>query len=166
VAEAAPVEAKQSPASDLDRPAQNEAAVKAAEARAQVLHQHRKWLMEIDRETSASHDKMLLTLAAGALGLAVNFGRGKSVWPMGLQIAVGCFTVSLLALLFSYQTCRREVGKGIGQVDQSLSSGEEDALALEQPKWHEVSTTILNNTALIALIAGICFFSAFAGMNL
>ncbi len=133
-------------------------------ARAQTLNDHRKWLLATGYDTSSSFDKMLTTLSAGALGLSVSFGQGKTVWPWSLKLSWACFTVSLLAMLFSFRTARRELDRQVGVVDWTLRHGDDKPPEARRP-WHEVTTYVLNNTALLFLIAGICLLIAFAAMN-
>jgi hypothetical protein len=143
-------------------PEQDEA---RAMARAQILHDHRKWLLGIGFDTSSSFDKMLTTLSAGALGLSVSFGQGKNVWPLVLKLSWACFTASLLAMLFSFRTARREVDRKVDEVDSMLRRGDEEKPADDQGRRYEVTTYALNNTALVFLIVGICLLIAFAAMN-
>jgi hypothetical protein len=136
-----------------------------AMARAQTLYDHRKWLLGVGYDTSSSFDKMLTTLSAGALGLSVSFGQGKNVWPWSLKLSWACFTASLLAMLFSFRTARRELDRQVEGVDWKLEHGEEEPFP--KPRWprYEVTTYVLNNSALLLLIAGICLLISFAGMN-
>lgn len=132
--------------------------------RAQTLYDHRKWLLGVGYDTSSSFDKMLTTLSAGALGLSVSFGQGKNVWPWGLKLSWAFFTASLLAMLFSFRTARRELDRQVEGVDWKLGHGEEEP-GSKARRRHEVTTYVLNNTALLFLIAGLCFLIAFAAMN-
>lgn len=134
-------------------------------ARAQVLHDHRKWLLGIGFDTSSSFDKMLTTLSAGALGLSVSFGQGKDVWPLVLKLSWACFTASLLAMLFSFRTARREIDRKVEGVDRTLQSGDDEKPADDRRHRYEVTTYMLNNTALVFLVVGICLLIAFAAMN-
>lgn len=143
-------------------PEQDEARVMA---RAQTLYDHRKWLLGVDFDTSSSFDKMLTTLSAGALGLSVSFGQGKGIWPWSLKLSWACFTASLLAMLFSFRTTRRELDRKVKDVDWKLEHGEDEPLPDSRRPWYEVTTYVLNNTALLFLIAGICLLVAFAAMN-
>ena len=136
-----------------------------ARDRAQTLNDHRKWLLTTDYEMSSSFDKMLTTLSAGALGLSVSFGQGKGLWPWSLKLSWACFTVSLLAMVFSFRTARRELDRQVGVVDWTLRHGDDEKPPEARRPWHEVTTYVLNNTALLFLIAGICFLIAFAAMN-
>jgi hypothetical protein len=138
-----------------------------ADARVLALQEHRKWLLDVDHETSISFDKVLTTLSAGALGIAVNLGRGKGVFLIGLGLSWASFTASLLAMLFSYLTCRRELGRNIGDVDWKLSHREDETPPVQyEAPWHEVTTYQLNRVALLFMITGICFLIAFAAINL
>ncbi len=134
-------------------------------ARAQTLYDHRKWLLGVSYDTSSSFDKMLTTLSAGALGLSVTFGQGKNVWPWSLKVSWACFTASLLAMLFSFRTAGRELDRQVEGVDWKLGHGEEEPIPKPRRPWYEVTTYVLNNTALMFLIAGICLLIAFAAMN-
>lgn len=136
------------------------------EARAQALQEHRRWLLGVDHETSASFDKVLTTLSAGALGIAVNLGRGKGIWLWSLELSWASFTASLLAMLFSYLTCRRELARSIKEIDWKLTHGEEETQPEQRRSWHEVTTYALNRAALVFLVMGICFLVAFAATNL
>jgi hypothetical protein len=95
----------------------------------------------------------------------VSFGQGKSIWPWSLKLSWACFTVSLLAMVFSFRTARRELDRQVGVVDWTLRHGDEEKPPEVRRPWHEVTTYVLNNTALLFLIAGICFLIAFAAMN-
>jgi hypothetical protein len=148
------------------KPADGALAVRPSEARAQDLREHRSWLLTVDHQTSVSYDTVLMTISAGALGIAVNLGAGKGIYVEFYRCALGLFTVSMLAMLISYKTCRRELRRKIDSIDQALKHGErEDQAKKKRRVWHEVTTTDLNRTALLALIAGICCLIAFAGMN-
>jgi hypothetical protein len=134
-------------------------------ARAQTLYDHRKWLLGVGYDTSSSFDKVLTTLSAGALGLSVSFGQGKTLWSWSLKLSWACFTVSLLAMLFSFRTARREIDRQVETVDWKLGHGDDELPVKQRRPWYEVTTYVLNNAALVFLIAGICFLIAFAAMN-
>lgn len=122
-------------------------------ARAQTLYDHRKWLLGVGYDTSSSFDKMLTTLSAGALGLSVSFGQGKNVWPWSLKLSWACFTASLLAMLFSFRTARRELDRQVEGVDWKLAHGEEESIPQSGRPWYEVTTYVLNNERREAVTA-------------
>jgi len=135
-------------------------------SRAQMLNDHRRWLLATGYDTTSSFDKMLTTLSAGALGLSVSFGQAKHVWSSCLRLSWAFFTASLLAMLFSFRTSRRELDRQVKHVDWKLVHGDEEKPPEEGRPWYEVTTYVLNNTALVFLIVGICLLIAFAAMNL
>lgn len=134
----------------------------AGSARSERL-EHRRWLLDVDHETSASFDKTLTTLAAGALGVALSVGRGKGIAVDALTCSWGAFGVSLLAMLMSLLTTRRDLSRRIGALDCELRG---DGGRARQSPWHEVSTSCLNHVAVVGLVAGVCCLVVFAGMNL
>jgi hypothetical protein len=136
--------------------------------RAETLQKHRQWLCDADKQGSDNFDKLVTTLAAGALGVVVNIGKDQTLWSWSLQAACACFAVSLLAMLFSHLTSRRELKRDIASVDWKLAREDESDPPDERTLWHRLtttSTTVLNNTALVALVLGICCLLFLNGIN-
>lgn len=122
--------------------------------------------MGIDHESSVSFDKVLVTLAAGGLGISVSQAREGALSLWSLELAWACFTLSLLAMLLSYLTARREVADEIAATDWKLERGGFETRPEPARSWHEVNTTTLNRAALVCLVAGICFLVGYAARNL
>ena len=135
------------------------------EGRAAELHEFRKWLLGISYENAASFDKTLTTLSAGALALSVSWGAGKNVWVWGLKLSWAFFTASLLAQLFSFRTAGRELQRHIAHVDEMLAGTGIGRKKVSQAMRYEVTTYLLNNAALVCMIAGVCCLITFAAMN-
>jgi hypothetical protein len=134
--------------------------------RVEQLNEHRKWLLDVDHQTSISFDKVLITLSAGALGIAVNLGRAGAAWAWALKLSWACFTASLLSILLSYLCSRNDLRREIGDVDWKLQHGPDEEPPPQRRAWHEVSTTHLNIAALVSLILGIYCLVAYAATNL
>lgn len=134
--------------------------------RDRLLQEYRRWLIGVDHESSVSFDKVLVTLSAGALGISVSQARARALWLWSLELAWALFTVSLLAMLLSYLTARRDLRRAIADTDWKLVHGEAEAMPEEWRAWHEVKTTTLNQAALVCLVVGICFLVAYAARNL
>jgi len=122
-------------------------------------------MLDVDHQSSLSFDKVLVTLSAGALGFSVSLSQGKEMWIEALKASWICFTVSLLAMLFSFRTARRDLKRSLEAIDWSLSHEDEQPFPGIRRPWYEVTTTMLNNSALAALILGICLLIAFQWIN-
>ena len=59
-----------------------------------------------------------------------------------------CFTLSLLAMLLSYLTARRELADQIAATGWKLERGDYEARPEPARSWHEVKTTTPNGAAL------------------
>jgi hypothetical protein len=115
-----------------------------------------------------SYDKAIMTVAAGALGLALGFvkpgGSAPVVGKWLIWTACGAFTFSLLSVIYSYRLSFQSFTKQITFVDDPLNR---ERIYEESPggKYAKV-TEFLNWASFWTLFVGIVTLATFVIRNL
>lgn len=89
---------------------------------------YRHGLVQLEQKSQESYDKTLVALSGGALGLSLTFitdivtlkTAQRLLW---LEMAWVFWALSLLFILFSFETSRWALRKAIHQVDQGEQPG-------------------------------------------
>lgn len=117
-----------------------------------------------------SYDKAIMTVAAGALGLALGFVKPNpaSAAPIVgkwlIWTACGAFTFSLLSVIYSYRLSFQSFTKQIVFVDDPLNR---ERVYQERPGgWYARLTEFLNWASFWTLLVGIVTLATFVIRNL
>lgn len=140
--------------------------------RSQDEHQayldERRILIDLEKESSRSFDKAMLTLSAGALGLSITFIRQISPSPLPgtfgfLKVAWICFALSILTTLISFLLSQSAIRKQREILDQDYQKGSN---VKEQDNWLASATNALNWVSVLFFTVGIGLLSWFSIENL
>ena len=133
--------------------------------RAQELREHRKLLVEADVEVSLTFDRLLATLAAGALLLSIGFASEltvESLDPGWLYLAWLGFGASLVSILLSHQLSHESITVEIRRIDAELELGDEP----EGENRPGTATRWFNYASMATLAMGAAFLAIFVARNL
>jgi hypothetical protein len=120
----------------------------------------RRFLNEAEHTASRDYDRLITTLASGALGLSIVFVHDIAPHPTHLPWLVSawlCFAASLLSTLVSYLTGL----KGIRVMIVDIAAGKKP-----QRSFSSRVTVFLNRSALVLFGLGVVMFIFFAAFNL
>ena len=148
--------------------------------RSQDEHQayldERRILIDLEKESSRSFDKAMLTLSAGALGLSITFIRQISPSPLlgtlgFLKVAWICFALSILTTLMSFLLSQSAIRKQREILDQKRreilgQDRQEESNVKEQNNWLASATNALNWVSVLFFTVGIGLLSWFSIENL
>ena len=129
----------------------------------------RKILIDLERESSRSFDKAILTLAAGALGLSITFLRYISPKPIPgsldyLIMAWSGLGASMLLTLTSFLLSQSAMRRQREILDRGMQAGEDEDI--EEKNRFASATNILNWLSLVFFILGAGLFAYFSFVNL
>lgn len=128
--------------------------------------EYRKSLCDNRDSSQDSYDKAVLTIAAGALALALGFvkpGGPVVVAKWLIWTACGCFMASLLTVILSYRLSFYGFTKQIRVVDDADANRVHQERAGGRYAWW---TECLNWTSFGALVVGIATLATFVIRNL
>ena len=132
----------------------------------------RKLLIDSEREIAESFDRILTTLAAGALGLSITFIRQiaphpKHEWTLGFAWAL--LGVALLAILTAHLTSQSGLERARDIMDERERRRIADESAPDESTegngWRG-ATQALNLIAILTFMAGVGFLAGFSATNL
>jgi len=132
----------------------------------EVYLDERKILVDLEQKSSDQHDKAILNLNAGALGLTITFMEKIAPSPLPetmwmLATSWGSFIVSICAILLSFLTSQRACQRQRDILDEKLTKGPCD----ETNRW-ATWTERLTVSAYVLLVAGVILMAAFSWKNL
>lgn len=136
-----------------------------SEGQDKKFDEYRKCLIDVQVKLSESFDKLIITLAGGALGLSITFLKdlvtlNDIVYPFFLLFAWGLFVCSLACILGEILFGIKAYKKAIKQCDDGTIYNEKVG-----GKASSVSN-YLQISATITLIAGLFFISLFVFLNI
>jgi hypothetical protein len=141
-----------------------------------VSDDHRTTLRVGSEQAQDSYDKAVMSIAAGALGIALGFikPQGQPVWKGLFLFACACFILSLIAVLYSFWCSRKSFDKELADHDSKTRESyarlegvekAEDACGRPGGGYARV-TEFLNVSAGCTLVAGLAALSVFVVKNL
>jgi hypothetical protein len=140
----------------------------AAECLTQDIYAgERKLLLDLLKENTDQHDKAILTLTAGMLGLTLTFisniAPHPPLWTMKyLVLGWGGLIVSIIAMLGSFLTGQWACEHQIELLNQHAQKG----VRPDQTNYWSTWTRILNTGSLCSFVIGIIFIAIFSGINM
>lgn len=130
--------------------------------RREELLEHCGRLREIDVQETASADKLITVLAAGALAVSATM-KAAGLMPWALTLARGGFALSLVLTLLSHLAASRRIRWMINNITTDLRKGEESTSTRKEPGV--VRTTHLNTMSVLLLITAIALMLSFTTAN-
>jgi hypothetical protein len=121
----------------------------------------------LQKANTDQHDKAILTLTAGMLGLTITFisniAPNPPPWTMiFLASGWGGLVLSMVAMLCSFLTGQWACEDQIKLLDQHAAKG----IRPEQKNYWSKWTKLLNTSSLALFIVGIILVAIFSGINL
>jgi hypothetical protein len=135
------------------------------------LLKHREWLAEVGHQGAAAYDRVLITLASGAIALSITFLEKFSTpgIPGTLLLAWGAMLVSIVLTVASMATSRALVRAEVAAVDNLiknppsyLEKPQRDERLPKRSKHLDRTTTTLSVLASLAFVAGLLGLMFFA----
>jgi hypothetical protein len=124
-------------------------------------------LVEMEQKSADQHDKAILTLTAGALGLSLTFidriapnPAANTLWVVGT--AWIAFILSIFAILASFLTSQSACRRQRELLDSEYSTGEPP----EETNNFADATRYLNVAAYSCFLLGVVFLASFSWVNL
>lgn len=148
---------------DLTRPSR---AVSSAVVTDEFDDGYRTAICEGRDAAQDAYDKSILTVAGGALAVALGFvktgGPPDSKWL--LAVACALFAISLLSIIYSFKASRHSFDAQLAALDNRVDS---EAVRRMRPGGkHSGLTEFLNTTAFVCLVFGIAALATFVIGNL
>lgn len=126
----------------------------------------RTTLIEMEQKSADQHDKAILTLTAGALGLSLTFidkigpdPATDTLWLVGA--AWLSFIVSIVVILASFLTSQSACRRQRELLDSEYSNGHPQ----EEANRFADTTHYLNMAAYVCFVVGVAFLAAFSWIN-
>jgi hypothetical protein len=132
----------------------------------------RKLLIDSQRELGESFDRILTTLAAGALALSITFIRQIAPHPKHEWTLVSAWSLlggSLFAILIAHLTSQLGLQRACDIMDERERrriAQVAPPLECEEGNGWRAATQALNVIAILAFMMGIGFFAGFSAVNL
>lgn len=133
----------------------------------ETYFRERTILIEMEQKSSDQHDKAILTLTAGALGLSITFldkiaadPQPDTLWLIGWSWL--CFVFSIIGIVGSFLTSQAACRRQRDLLDSEFRTGEVGDQTNIPAKW----TNRLNIAAYTLLVIGIGFLATFSWQNL
>lgn len=124
-------------------------------------------LVEMEQKSADQHDKAILTLTAGALGLSLTFidriapnPAANTLWVVGTAWLL--FILSIFAILASFLTSQSACRRQRELLDGEYSTGEPP----EEINKFADATRYLNVAAYSCFLIGVVFLASFSWVNL
>ncbi|MCI0359334.1 MAG: hypothetical protein L0211_12720 [Planctomycetaceae bacterium] len=138
-----------------------------AEMPHEVYTDERKVLLDLSKANTDQHDKAILTLATGSLGLTVTFISNIAPHPRPDTLVIlfagwGCLAASIGAMLLSFQTGQEACRRQLVLLDQEFQESERP----DQTNWWSACTIWFNRGACFFFLAGVILILVFSGLNL
>jgi hypothetical protein len=128
--------------------------------------EHRKILLDLVKENTTQHDKAILQLTAGALGLTVTFISNIVAHPLAdtliwLAVGWGCLIGSMASTVSSFLTGQWACRRAVAFWDRCAREGMRE----ERTSFFSILTTILNHLACVLFLVGVGFVTYFSWLN-
>lgn len=127
----------------------------------------RSCLIEIEQKSADQHDKAILTLTSGALGLSITFldkfatnPLPETLWLVGASWS--CFIVGIVSILASFLTSQAACRRQRDLLDSEYSTGTPP----KQTNPPATATRWLNLLSYVLVVVGMAFLASFSWSNL
>jgi fatty acid desaturase len=135
-----------------------------------IYERNRDQLLAQDLSNAQSHDKAVLTLAAGALGLSISMLKwfGVAVWPDLLVWSWACFVLAIIAVIASFLVGQSVIGKRIDALDIAHHGSAEPTRSHTEhcAECLRLANNLMNWVSGGAFIVGVIFLTVFAYLNM
>jgi len=131
--------------------------------------EERRMLIDLEKTSSASFDKAMLTLSGGALGLSINFFKDMAE-PKSVSLLISswsCFMLTLLLTSMSLLTSQYAIRRQREILDKKYEKGgvEKHEEGFDSNHWN-TATSILNPVSIITFIVGLILTLCYCFKNL
>ena len=120
---------------------------------------YREALQKSEQEMSDEFDKVMISLAGGALAISITFINQIAPDPKSFWLCISAwigFTLALLCTLLSLGTSREAMTRQVKDLDRVFADGGK----FKKNSW-DTGTVILNNAAISSFIVGVAFLIFF-----